>query len=74
MRLVDARYEEGYLKPTKPLALTPGERVGLIVVRRADPKRWNLDRLRAGSNEEDKALAEQGLDDWALDLENEDRR
>jgi predicted DNA-binding antitoxin AbrB/MazE fold protein len=27
MRLIEARYEEGLLKPEKPLALTPGERV-----------------------------------------------
>ena len=39
MRLIEARYEKGLLKPTEPLALLPGESVNLIVVRRADPKR-----------------------------------
>lgn len=45
MRFIEARYEEGLLKPDTPLALTPGERVALIVVRHPDPKRWNLERL-----------------------------
>jgi predicted DNA-binding antitoxin AbrB/MazE fold protein len=74
MRVVDARYEGGILKPTQPLALTPGERVGLIVVRRPDPARWNLDRLRAGDSDDERALTEQGLADWARDLDEEDRR
>lgn len=74
MRVVDARYEGGTLKPTQPLALTPGERVGLIVVRRPDPVRWNLDRLRAGDSDDERALTEHGLADWARDLDEEDRR
>lgn len=74
MRLVDARYEDGLLKPTGPLALRPGERVGLIVVRRPDPARWDLARLAKMSGEEDLALAKQGLGDWAQDLEDEDNR
>jgi predicted DNA-binding antitoxin AbrB/MazE fold protein len=44
MRII-ARYEDGLLKPEKPLTLAPGERVALIVVRHPDPKRWDLERL-----------------------------
>ena len=52
MKLVEACYEGGLLRPTKPLALRPGERVNLIVVRRPEPKRWNLDRLAKSSTAE----------------------
>ncbi len=74
MRLVEARYEEGLLKPTTPLALRAGELVNLIVVRRADPNRWNLDRLARSGTTEELALAEQGLADWAKELDEEDHR
>ena len=73
MKLVEASYEKGLLRPTKPLALRPGERVNLIVVRRADPNRWNLDRLAKSSTSEDLELAEQGLANWSVKLEEEDR-
>jgi predicted DNA-binding antitoxin AbrB/MazE fold protein len=72
MRFIEARYEEGLLKPETPLALTPGERVALIVVRHPDPKRWNLERLAKSGAEEDQALAELGLDRWADALDDED--
>ena len=74
MRLVEARYEEGLLRPDEPLPLRPGERVGLIVVRRPDPKRWDLERLAKSGREEDLALSEQGLEQWAAALDAEDRR
>ena len=73
MRTVEARYEEGFLKPETPLALRPGELVALIVVRRPDSRRWNLDRLAQCANGEDLALAEQGLAEWADALDAEDR-
>lgn len=73
MRLVEARYENGVLQPAEPLRLRPGERVNLIVVRRPDASRWNLDRLAKVANEDDLALAEQGLADWAETLDMEDR-
>jgi predicted DNA-binding antitoxin AbrB/MazE fold protein len=73
MKLVEARYEKGLLKPTRPLQLRPGERVNLIVVRRPDPNRWNLDRLRKLSSSEDLELAEQGLSDWSATLDKEDQ-
>ncbi len=73
MRTVEARYEEGLLKPETPLALRNGERVALIVVRQPDARRWNLARLAKSSTGEDLALAEQGLDEWADALDAEDR-
>ena len=74
MRLIEARYEKGMLKPTAPLALRSGESVNLIVVRRADPSRWDINRLAASGNAEDLMLAEQGIENWAAKLAEEDRR
>ncbi|MGH9363020.1 MAG: hypothetical protein ACRD2T_13990 [Thermoanaerobaculia bacterium] len=65
---------EGVLRPDKPLALRPGERVHLILVRRPDASRWDVDRLAESGKGEDLRLAEQGLADWAVALEEEDRR
>lgn len=65
MRPIEALYDNGVLKPMAPLALQDGERVGLIVVRRPDPKRWDLERFAETVGEEDLRLAEQGLDYWA---------
>jgi predicted DNA-binding antitoxin AbrB/MazE fold protein len=74
VRPIEARYEDGILKPERPLSLRAGERVGVILVRRPDPARWDLQRLAAGSGDEDKALATAGLGDWANALDAEDRR
>jgi predicted DNA-binding antitoxin AbrB/MazE fold protein len=71
MRPVEALYENGLLRPAKPLNLRPGERVGVIVVRQADPSRWDLARL-AATPTEDVELASAGLDDWAANLDRED--
>jgi predicted DNA-binding antitoxin AbrB/MazE fold protein len=65
MRLIEARFEDGLLRPETPLALAPGERVALIVVRQPDPRRWDLDRLARTGEMEDRELAEQGLAEWA---------
>ena len=73
MRRIEARYEGGLLRPETPLALSPGERVSLVVVRRPDPKRWDLQRLATRGSDEDGALAEQGLEEWAVALDREDR-
>ena len=63
------------LKPSKLLALRPGERVGVIVVRLPDAKRWDLDRLANGTAaKEDQALSEAPLTEWADALDVEDRR
>jgi predicted DNA-binding antitoxin AbrB/MazE fold protein len=72
MRPIEARYEEGLLRLETSLALRPGERVAVIVVRQPDPTRWRLDRLAEGSDEEDVVLAERGLSEWADTLDEED--
>ena len=66
---IDALYENGLLRPVSPLPLRPGERVAGIVVRKADPARWDLARL-AAHGDDDLPLAEAGLDDWAVALAN----
>lgn len=71
MRFIEARYEDGLLKPETPLLLMPGERVALIVVRHPDPKRWDPERF-ARSGAEDRSLAEQGLAEWTDALDEED--
>jgi predicted DNA-binding antitoxin AbrB/MazE fold protein len=73
MRSVEAKYEQGTLKLSRPLPLSPGERVRVIVVRQPDPKRWDLAKLRAADTSEDLALAEAGLADWdhAMDSDGE---
>jgi predicted DNA-binding antitoxin AbrB/MazE fold protein len=73
MRPVDAFYEDGILRPVSPLPLRSGERVALIVVRRPDSSRWDYTRLGAHGND-DLALAEAGIDEWAAALDREDRR
>lgn len=74
VKLVDAQYEQGVLRPSEQLALRPGELVSIIVLRRPDPRRWDLTKL-ATVSEEDLVLAKQGLSDWAsaLDAEEDNR-
>ena len=64
MKVVEAQYDMGVLRPLEPLSLRPGERVDLIVMRRSDPARWDLAKLAAGSAE-DLELTQQGLAEWA---------
>lgn len=73
VRVVEVRYEDGVLRPAQLPGLRPGEKVGLIVVRRPDPGRWDLARLRQPANEEDLALAEPGLAEWADELDARER-
>ena len=42
VRLVEAHYENGVLRPVERLGLRSGECVSLMVVRRPDPRRWDL--------------------------------
>jgi predicted DNA-binding antitoxin AbrB/MazE fold protein len=72
MRPVEALYENGMLRPAKPLNLRPGERVAVIVVRQPDASRWDLARLGSVPSE-DEDLAAQGLGDWGSGLDSEDR-
>jgi predicted DNA-binding antitoxin AbrB/MazE fold protein len=74
MRVVEARFESGLLRPSRPLALRPGERVHLIVVRQPDPQRWDMARLAKSHSADEAVLTEQGLEDWAASLEREDGR
>ena len=73
VRLVEAQYEDGVLRPVERLGLRSGERVSLIVVRRPDPRRWDLARLSSTSNQEDLSLSEQGLGAWASSLDASER-
>jgi predicted DNA-binding antitoxin AbrB/MazE fold protein len=72
VRPVEALYENGVLRPAKPLNLKSGERVGVIVVRHPDGARWDLARLSSFQNE-DIDLASAGFDDWAAALDREDQ-
>ena len=72
MRAIEAQFEDDLLKRTEPLPLRPGERVRLIVLRRPDPKRWDLHKL-AATTDEDLELTEAGLDWWAEQLDSEDK-
>jgi predicted DNA-binding antitoxin AbrB/MazE fold protein len=73
VRLIEAQYENGVLRPVERLGLRSGERVNLMVVRRPDPRRWDLVRLSSTSNQEDLSLSEQGLGDWASSLDATER-
>ena len=73
VRLVEAQYEDGVLRPAERLGLRPGERVNLMVLRRPDPRRWDLARLSSISNQEDLTLSEPGLADWANSLDAAER-
>lgn len=53
------------------LSLRPGERVGIVVVRRPEPLRWDLERLSKVIPDED-TLAEAGLREWGATLSRED--
>jgi predicted DNA-binding antitoxin AbrB/MazE fold protein len=69
VKLVEAQYEDGVLRPAERLGRRSGERVSLLVIRRADPRRWDFARLSSASSEEDLSLSEQGLSEWASSLD-----
>jgi predicted DNA-binding antitoxin AbrB/MazE fold protein len=69
MRVFEARFEGGLLRPSRPLALRPGGRVHLIVVREPDPQRWDIARLAQSHSADEAVLTEQGLEDWAASLD-----
>lgn len=73
VRPVEARYDDGILKPVRPLQLRQGEQVAVIVLRRPDSRRWDLNRL-AARGAEDETLDSADLDAWAEGLDGEDRR
>ncbi len=73
MRPVEARYENGMLRPAKTLPLRAGEEVALIVIRRPDAARWDLGRLAASAAEDDD-LTNLGLEEWVAALDAEEAR
>jgi predicted DNA-binding antitoxin AbrB/MazE fold protein len=72
MGIIEATFEDGVLRPSRRLSLRPGEHVGIVVVRRPDPSRWDLERL-ARTADRDRELSEEGLDAWQSALDREDR-
>jgi len=72
MEVIEAEFNDGVLRPTRHLSLRPGEKVGIVVMRRPDPSRWDLVRLSKVAPDE-KALTEAGLSDWEMMLRHEDR-
>jgi len=74
MRMVEARFERGILRPTRPLALRPGERLHLIVLRQPDPQRWDMARLAKSLPADEAVLTEQGLEDRAASLDQDEHR
>ena len=69
----EASYENGLLRPAKPLPLNEGEHVQVVVMRKPDPARWDLARI-AATAADDTDLTEAGLDDWNSMLDGEDAR
>ena len=72
MEVIEAEFNDGVLRPIRRLPLRPGERVGIVVVRRPDPLRWDLARLSKATPDE-KSLTEAGLTEWESALSREDR-
>lgn len=72
MELIEAEFSDGVLRPMRRLRLRPGERVGVVVVRRPDPARWDIARLSKINGDED-VLTEAGLAEWETALIREDR-
>lgn len=73
MEIVEAEFDNGVLRPMRRLSLRPGERVGIVVVRRPDPARWDLGRLSKAAAAGEEGLAEEHLGEWADALDREDR-
>ncbi|HNR31103.1 MAG TPA: DUF104 domain-containing protein [Candidatus Hydrogenedentes bacterium] len=73
MGIIEAKFENGVLRPLRRLSLRAGEQVGIFVVRHPDPARWVIARLSKRSTE-DEDLAKGGIDEWAAALDLEDRR
>ena len=74
MSIIEADFENGLLRPTSPLRLRPGERVGIVLIRRPDPSRWDMARLSKPADPDESGLAETGLADWATALDHEDEK
>ena len=73
MKVIHAHYEDGILRPAERLDLRSGEQVSLFRVRRPDPRRWDLPRIANTANADNADLVEQGLAEWASDLDAMER-
>lgn len=73
MGIIEAEYDGSVLRPLERIALRRGEHVAIVIMRRPDPARWDFGRL-SPDDPEDRQLAEQGLVEWADELDQEDRR
>ncbi len=71
-RIIEAEFDNGVLRPMQRLALRPGERVGIVVVRRSDPARWDVVRLSNPVSGEEE-LTDSGLGEWGAALDREDQ-
>ncbi len=72
MEVIEAEFKDGVLRPMRRLPLRSGERVGIVVVRRPDPLRWDLARLSKVIPDEG-TLKDGGLAEWETTLSHEDR-
>jgi predicted DNA-binding antitoxin AbrB/MazE fold protein len=62
-------YEDGVLKPRKPLPLSPGESVEVVIIGPTDPKLKNLQRFAAEHGEDLDFLTSVGLEEWPAMLD-----
>jgi predicted DNA-binding antitoxin AbrB/MazE fold protein len=73
MKTFAMRYEDGVLKPSNPLPLSPGENVEVVLIGPTDPRLKNLQRFAADHGEELDFLTSVGLEEWSAMLGKEDR-
>jgi len=73
MKTFEVRYEDGVLKPSGPLPLSPGESVEVVLIGPTDPKLRNLQRFAAEHGEDLDFLTRVGLEEWSAMLDTEDR-
>lgn len=72
VKVIEAEFKDGVLRPMRRLPLRQGERVGIIVVRRPDPLRWDLARLSKDTPGEN-TLTAAGLAEWEAACSHQDR-
>ena len=73
MKTFEMRYEDGVLKPSMPLPLSPGESVEVVLIGPTDPRLKNLQRFASEHGEDLDFLTRVGLVEWCATLDKEDR-
>jgi predicted DNA-binding antitoxin AbrB/MazE fold protein len=73
MKTFERRYEDGALKPSKPLPLSPGESVEVVLIGPGGPKLKTLQLFATEHGEELDFLTGVGLEEWSAMLDQEDR-